>query len=364
MIQPSCGSLCPFLFPPSLCPSSPPFFSLSFSLPSLSSFSFSGKLARRCFNAFQWNAVLVCFSSQISQNLRCLTPETSCPLFNRMNRKDFDLIVVHQVHRSFHPVGSCWSPCWSILLSLFLGTRRTSPAFFASSAPAACYWCGSCPPARLPTAQSPHGDIMVTSWWHHGDIVVTSWHGSNRPPWLVMVSPLYWEVPQACSVISIFSCWVLWVPWSPRSQLVDSSDDVRAFSAALWQGLATWHLSAYPFLEEWQPSVLSNCTSCPCRIAVNGTRSAGWLSCFICFMVSWSISPYFTNAMSCNLKRRGFLWCGLLWMTLDPGKSRENIAQILLESFLGSFTFGIAASNSILLKKWSFTMWQAWQHGI
>ena len=104
--------------------------------------------------------------------------------------------------------------------------------------------------------------------------------------------------------------------------------------------------------------------SCPCRIAVNGRRSAAWWSCFICFMkiheAFHHISPMLWAAILD--KRRGFLWCGL-WMTLDPWKSRENIAQILLESFLGSVGFGIAASNSILLKKWSFTMWQAWQHG-
>lgn len=197
-------------------------------------------------------------------------------------------------------------------------------------------------------------------------MVTSSWHGFNRPfppwsPWFhhghsQTVSPLYWEVPQACSVAYL-----------SLSQLVDSSEmtcdvQARAFSAALWQGLATWHLSA-PFLEGWQPSVLSNCTSMQ--------NCSEWQK--ICRLVtlfhmfhedSWSISPYFTNAMGCPIldKRRGFLWCGL-WMTLDPWKSRENIAQILLESFLGSFSFGIAAINSILLKKWSFTMWQAWQHG-
>ena len=59
-----------------------------------------------------------------------------------------------------------------------------------------------------------------------------------------------------------------------KCQLSGLSYVVNASAAVLRQGVAT-SLSAYQFLEEWQPSVLSSRTSDVYRL-VNRTTSAGW----------------------------------------------------------------------------------------
>jgi hypothetical protein len=180
----------------------------------------------------------------------------------------FRSIVVHQVHRSLHPVGSC----------IF------------------CFKCSSCLLLMwiLPASSSP--DCSESSWWHHGDIMVTSWHAFNRPPWppwlvtLVLFTgrfhrPATWSASLAVDFWSPLSQLRLW--WRARllGGVVARAGNVTSFGVSIFGGMAAFcpeqlHILSMQNCSEWHKI---------CRLVK-------WFHMFHGFL------KHFTNAMGCNLR--------------------------------------------------------------